>query len=212
MTLADLRADYGKGSLDEANVEADPIRQFHRWLEEALAANLPEPNAMTLATAGPDGRPSARIVLLKAVDSLGFVFFTDGRSQKGGELRENPFASLVFFWQGLERQVCVSGPVESISPADADAYYQSRPKGSQLGAWASHQSQVIPSRTELEAAWDAAAARFGDTLIPRPDYWGGYRVVPDRIEFWQGRSSRLHDRLVFSREGTGAWRMQRLSP
>jgi pyridoxamine 5'-phosphate oxidase len=212
MTLADIRADYGKGTLDESTVEADPLLQFERWFDAALAARLPEPNAMTLATATRAGRPSARIVLLKAVGSLGFVFFTDERSQKGRELTENPFASLVFFWKELERQIRISGTVVRVSAEESDAYYGTRPRGSQLGAWASEQSRAIPNRAALESAWESAATRFGEQPIPRPHHWGGYRVIPDRIEFWQGRASRLHDRLLYVREGNGPWKMERLSP
>ncbi|MEO8452050.1 MAG: pyridoxamine 5'-phosphate oxidase [Gemmatimonadota bacterium] len=212
MTLADIRADYGKGTLDESTAAADPLLQFERWLEAALAANLPEPNAMTLATATPDGRPSARIVLLKGFGPLGFVFFTDRRSQKGRELVQNPFASLVFFWKELERQVRISGTVTSVPSEDSDAYYRTRPRGSQLGAWASQQSSALSNRAALESAWEAAATRFGEAAIPRPPDWGGYRVLPERIEFWQGRPSRLHDRLLYTRDETGPWKTERLSP
>jgi pyridoxamine 5'-phosphate oxidase len=214
MTLADLaalRRDYSLAALSEAEVHADPIRQFEAWFADALAAQVLEPNAMTLATASSDGVPSARIVLLKGVDAQGFVFFTDYRSRKGAELTENPLAALVFLWKEIERQVRVSGAVSRVTVAESEAYYRSRPLGSRLGAWTSHQSSVIASRAELEARLLEVSARFADGDVPLPPYWGGYRVVPDEVEFWQGRPNRLHDRLRYERRA-GAWVISRLSP
>jgi pyridoxamine 5'-phosphate oxidase len=207
----DLRIDYNRLSLDEAEVEADPIRQFHVWFEEAAHAGVPEPGAMTLATATPEGRPSARIVLLRAYDERGFAFFTNYESRKGRELNSNPHAALVFHWHELERQVRIEGQVDRVSPEESDAYFQSRPALSRLSARASRQSEVITSRQALEASCKAIEERYPDGQIPRPEFWGGYRVIPESVEFWQGRPSRLHDRLRFRREH-GAWVIERLSP
>ncbi|HEU4699179.1 MAG TPA: pyridoxamine 5'-phosphate oxidase [Gemmatimonadales bacterium] len=209
--LADLRRDYARARLDEADVLSDPIAQFRRWMDEALAARLSEPTAMTLATAGADGAPDARIVLLKGLDARGFVFYTDYRSRKAQELAANPRAALVFHWHELERQVRVTGAVERIGREESEVYYASRPLGSRLGAWASHQSQVIPGRDWLEHQVAEVEARFAGTEPPLPPHWGGFRVSPARVEFWQGRPSRLHDRIRYTREG-GAWRVERLSP
>ena len=210
--IASLRLTYAHATLDEGDVAADPITQFRAWFEAARASQLREPNAMTLATATPDGVPSARIVLLKGVDERGFVFFTDYRSRKGAELEANPRAALVFHWAELERQVRVSGHVERVSRAESEAYFATRPLGSRVGAWASHQSSVIASRAELEQREAEVAARFPGPDVPLPPHWGGFRVSPEGVEFWQGRPSRLHDRLRYVHEGEGGWRVERLSP
>jgi pyridoxamine 5'-phosphate oxidase len=211
MSVADLRREYARARLDEKDASHDPIVEFSRWFAQAQEAQVAEPNAMTLATATSTGRPSARLVLLKGFDERGFVFFTDYRSRKGQELEENPQAALVFYWGELERQVRITGPVERTSAQESEAYYRTRPLGSRLGAWVSHQSLVIPSRAQLEQGLEEVQARFPDEDVPLPPYWGGYRVRPEVIEFWQGRESRLHDRLRYVREG-GRWRIERLSP
>lgn len=213
MAFADLRKEYMLQGLSERDLDPDPLHQFARWLDQAVAASLIEPNAMALATATPDGRPSVRMVLLKGFDPGGFVFYTNYESRKGGELAANPSAALVFYWGALERQVRVEGRVSRVDAAQSDAYFYSRPTGSQLGAAASRQSQVLPNREALEAGVAALAARYGDQVIPRPDYWGGYRLAPSSIEFWQGRANRLHDRLRYRREPErDAWSIERLSP
>ncbi|HWJ22211.1 MAG TPA: pyridoxamine 5'-phosphate oxidase [Gemmatimonadaceae bacterium] len=209
--LASLRRSYARASLGEGDVAADPIAQFLAWFDDAQAAELREPNAMTLATATPDGAPSARIVLLKGVDERGFVFYTDYRSRKGDELAANPRAALVFHWAELERQVRVTGTVARVSREESEAYYRTRPVGSRIGAWASHQSRPIAGRAELEAREAELARRYADGDVPLPPHWGGYRVAPETVEFWQGRPSRLHDRLRYVRED-GGWRVERLSP
>lgn len=213
-SLADLRKNYSLGSLDATDVDADPIRQFQTWFAQALDAQLPEPNAMTVATVDAEGRPAARILLIKGVDERGFVFFTNYDSRKGRELAARPHAALLFHWIELERQVRIEGRVEKTSDAESDTYYQSRPLGSRIGAWASEQSTVIDSRAQLEAREREISAQYGDAP-PRPPHWGGYRVVPDAIEFWQGRPSRLHDRIRYTRDSAqagAAWRIERLAP
>jgi pyridoxamine 5'-phosphate oxidase len=193
-------------------MDPNPFRQFRAWYERALSADLPQPEAMTMATATPDGRPSARMVLLRGHDEKGFVFFTNYDGRKGDELTANPRAALVFYWPELDRQIRIEGRVEKATPQESDAYWQSRPRGSQLGAWASPQSEVIESREVLEARLREAEARFGEGPVPRPPFWGGYRVVPEAIEFWQEGPSRLHDRLRYFRLPGGGWRLERLSP
>ncbi len=212
MELGDLRRDYRQGQLDAADLAADPLEQFARWFDDAKTAGVDEPNAMTLATADARGRPSARIVLLKGVDDNAFVFFTDYRSRKGQELEANPAAALVFYWHPLERQVRITGRVTRLDEAASRIYYLSRPVGSRIGAWASVQSQEIADRATLEARVAEARARYPDDDIPLPPHWGGYRLVPDEIEFWQGRPDRLHDRFHYSRTSEPGWHRARLSP
>jgi len=212
MNLADLRREYARAVLDERSVDGDPLRQLLQWLDDARRADLLEPSAMTLATATRDGRASARVVLLKGADQRGLVFFTDARSRKGSELLANPVAALVFWWGELERQVRIEGPVERISESEAEAYFNSRPEGSRVSAWASHQSQPVPDRATLEAQWADAARRYAGDPIPKPPYWGGFRVMPAEYEFWQGRPNRLHDRIRYRRGADAAWKLERLSP
>lgn len=211
-TIADLRKDYTLEDLTETEVDPNPFIQFKQWFEQALSAQLPEPNAMTIATATPDGKPSARMVLLKDFDERGFVFFTNYNSRKGQELAENPQAALVFWWAELERQVRIIGHVEQVSAAESDKYFYSRPENSRLGAWASHQSEAITNREVLEQNLQQLQHQYENQEIPRPSHWGGLRVIPTEIEFWQGRPSRLHDRLLYTRLDTQTWKIQRLSP
>lgn len=209
--LADLRQQYAHADLTEQTADPDPFRFFAQWFAEARAAGVREPNAMTLATAGADGQPAARIVLLKGLDARGFVFYTNYRSRKGDDLAANPRAALVFWWEVLERQVRIEGAVEKVAGKVSDAYFASRPRGSRLGAWASEQSRVVADRAELEARLDEAEEKYDDGHIPRPPHWGGYRVLPTRFEFWQGRPNRLHDRLAYV-PAEGAWAIRRLAP
>jgi pyridoxamine 5'-phosphate oxidase len=208
--LATLRKDYALKTLDEADVDRDPLKQFGVWMVEAIHAQVPEPTAMTLATADGKGRPSGRIVLLKGLDPRGFVFFTNYESRKAHDLDANPFAALTFLWKELERQVRIEGKVEKVSGDESSAYYLTRPVGSRIGAWASPQSRIIENRAWLEARWKALGEEHGDDP-KRPPYWGGYRVIPEYLEFWQGRTSRLHDRIVYNRLGP-AWDTARLAP
>lgn len=209
--ISDLRKSYERAELDETASLDEPMAQFRRWFDEALAAQLPEPNAMTLATVGPGGRPSTRIVLVKGYDERGIVWYTNYESRKGRELAGNPYAALQFHWVELERVVRIEGRVEKASEAESDAYFRSRPLDSRIGAWASPQSQVISSRAVLVAN----AAKYGAQFAlnpPKPPHWGGYRLVPDRWEFWQGRKSRLHDRLCYRLQDDGLWVRERLAP
>lgn len=211
MSIADLRKDYTQATLDEADALANPFDFFKLWFDQALKADLPEPNAMTLATVNAQGKPSARIVLIKGLDERGITFFTNYESRKGQELAQNPNAAILFHWTELERQVRIEGCIEKCSPEESDAYYLSRPAGSRLGAWASPQSAMIESRQALEArVQQAQAEQQGDPKV-RPPFWGGYRLVPDFFEFWQGRPSRLHDRLAYTRQDD-SWNMSRLAP
>jgi len=211
MKIADLRQEYMRAGLSEADAHPNPIRQFEHWFRDALAAGLPLPNAMTLATVTQSGAPAARVVLLKDIEDEAFVFYTNYRSRKGRELDAHPEACLVFLWTELERQVRVEGRVERVSERASDEYYASRPLGARLSAWASEQSETVSDRRTLEDALAAMSARFDDHP-PRPAHWGGYRVIPSSIEFWQGRANRLHDRLLYRGAGDGGWTIQRLAP
>lgn len=209
--LAQMRKSYEQAELDESHVLPQPMAQFHHWFDEAVRAKAQEPNAMTLATVDGRGRPSTRVLLLKGADDAGLVWFTNYGSRKGQDLAGNPFAAMQFYWPELERVVRIEGRVERVSDAESDAYYRSRPIGSRIGAWASPQSQVLASRAELESAWQAQQLALGEDP-PRPAHWGGYRLAPDHWEFWQGRSSRLHDRIAYALQPDGHWRVQRLAP
>jgi pyridoxamine 5'-phosphate oxidase len=211
MSIADLRKDYSRASLSETDVNPNPIEQFSKWFQEAISAQVPEANAMSMSSASADGRPSSRILLIKDVDQRGFTFFTNYESRKGRELDSNPYAALLFYWIELERQVRIEGRVERITDAENDAYYNSRPVKSRLGAIASAQSRPVASREVLEARVQEVEKQFGDHPV-RPPQWGGYRLVPEYLEFWQGRPSRLHDRIAYQRQADGSWTLQRLQP
>jgi len=212
MSIADIRKDYKQHSLNEADVAADPFTQFQQWWDQAIASEIDEVNAMTLATASNDGIPSARIVLLKGFSSKGFTFFTNYNSYKGKQLDENPKACLVFFWKELERQVRITGLIEKVSAAESDEYFNSRPQNSRIGAIASPQSEVIKDRSWLEERENELKQKFEQLPFQRPAHWGGYRVVPINFEFWQGRPGRLHDRIFYELQQDGGWTIQRLAP
>jgi len=211
-SIADLRREYTLAGLRRADLETDPMAQFAKWFQQALKANLAEPNAMTFATADREGRPSARIVLLKGVDERGFTFFTNYESRKGRELVENPNAALVLFWAELERQVCITGIVGKISREESAKYFNMRPKGSRLAAWVSSQSEPIAGRTVLENRLKELQAKYPGEEVPLPPYWGGYCLAPAQIEFWQGRPNRLHDRFQYVKQADNHWQIERLSP
>jgi pyridoxamine 5'-phosphate oxidase len=211
--LTDRRINYERGTLDEGAVAADPFAQFATWLDEALATEgLIEPYAMTVASVDAQGKPDARIVLLRGFDERGFTFFTNYASRKGEELQANPHAALLFFWAALERQVRIEGSVERLSPEESDAYFAQRPRGHRLSAWASPQSRVVAGRATLEAGMRDAEERFAGVEVSRPEYWGGFRVAGERFEFWQGRRDRVHDRVVYVREASAQWKILRLAP
>ena len=211
-SIADIRKDYKLRSLNESDVAVNPFDQFTRWWDDAVSSEIDEINAMTLATATTDGLPSARIVLLKGYDNDGFIFFTNYQSQKGQALEINPHAALVFFWKELERQVRIEGIIEKVSGKESDDYFNSRPVGSRIGAWASPQSEVIPDREVIENNFATLEKKFGNENIPRPGHWGGYKLRPTMLEFWQGRSSRLHDRIRYTLQKDHNWLIERLAP
>ncbi len=210
-SIANIRNEYSLKGLHENELQYDPLKQFQKWFDEVISSGLYEPNAMHLSTSA-EGRPASRIVLLKGLDTHGFVFFTNYSSRKGKEMEENPLVALTFFWKELERQVRIEGKIEKTTPEESDAYFASRPRGSQIGAWVSDQSEVIENRDFLESRQKALEEKFTDLPVPRPPHWGGYRLIPDYIEFWQGRPSRLHDRLAYSKKVDGDWKIERLSP
>ena len=210
--LSELRADYTRSELSKTRVDPDPFKQFQHWLHEAIEAELPESNTMTLATVKPDGGPTARVVLLKGLDDQGFVFFTNYLSNKGRQLAANPCAALVFLWLELERQVCVEGNVSKISREESEAYFRTRPRSSQLGALASQQSRVVENRQVLDRRFEELDRQYADRDIPMSEHWGGYRLIPTMLEFWQGRQNRLHDRLRYRLEDDGHWLLERLEP
>jgi len=235
MAIADLRREYNLGGLRRGDLEPDPLAQFEKWFEQASGARAsgrlrkfavtfyksllslvgalpPDVNAMTLATTDKEGRPSARIVLLKGVDERGFIFFTNYESRKAQELTDNPQAALAFYWPDLERQVCIAGQVSRLSAQESETYFRTRPRGSQLAAWASKQSLVLHERAELDETWTKLNEEYSGKEVPRPPYWGGYVLAPTRIEFWQGRPSRLHDRFRYTKQTDNSWRLERLSP
>jgi pyridoxamine 5'-phosphate oxidase len=211
--LSGIRTDYARAGLDERDLSPSPVDQMKRWLDEAIAAKHPEPTAMTIATITPEGDPSARVVLLKGLDDRGLAFYTNYESDKGREIAQSPRACANLFWVLLERQIRVTGVITKVSREESEAYFKSRPRDSQLGAWASRQSAVLQGRADLEKRMEEARARFGEGEIPCPPHWGGYRLEPSRIEFWQGRPNRLHDRLRYTKdEAPHSWRVERLSP
>lgn len=212
MALADMRKDYSLAGLLETNLAKNPFRQFEQWFQEAEAAKIAEPNAMTLATTGRDGRPAARTVLLKGCDGRGFVFYTNFESRKGRELDANPRAALLFPWVAMERQILIEGPVARVSREVAEAYFHSRPRGSQLAAWASPQSTTVAGRAVLEESYRVVDKKYEGRTVPLPPNWGGFRLAPETVEFWQGRRNRLHDRLRYRREPGGDWVVERLAP
>ncbi len=212
LNIADIRQEYKLSALDESSAGIDPISFFRKWFSEAENAQITEVNAMTLATADAKGIPHARIVLLKGLENSEFIFFTNYSSSKGREIGENPFASLVFFWKELERQVRIEGKIEKVSATESDIYFNSRPKGSRIGAWASPQSQEITDRDILDVNYARYEQEFSDIEMPRPPHWGGYKIIPNYIEFWQGRASRMHDRITFTKNENGDWRRARLAP
>ena len=210
--IIETRSEYKRGALDRAELKPSPFEQFAVWFKQAIEANVIEPNAMSLATTGSDGRPLVRTVLLKSYDDNGFVFYTNMESRKGRQMAENPEASALFPWLALERQVIICGPVEKVSSAETAAYFASRPRDSQLGAWVSPQSSIITTRAQLEEKLDEMKRKFGEGQIPAPSFWGGYRIAPREFEFWQGRASRLHDRFLYSRSADNSWKIDRLAP
>jgi len=211
-SIAAIRKVYQLQSLLEKEVDENPIKQFEVWWKHAIESNIEEPNAMTLATSTSKGRPSARIILIKGINENGFIFFTNYLSRKGKEIEENPFVSLVFFWKGLERQVRIEGKIKKISETESDQYFYERPAESRIGAWSSPQSQVIESREFLQKSFEKYTLQFSDQKIPRPDFWGGYIVIPESVEFWQGRPGRLHDRLLYVLTEDNLWKIERLAP